>query len=274
MVARQNYFHTKTLHDANLFIDSLPLAINCAGVEYYHAPFRSGACRKDYSLVYVINGELDFWVDDYEIRVKQGHFIIISPIKSEFGSKGDFLNYYWLNFTGSHGRQIVEQMGFQTEKAYEIGMCDDVRELYEAICSEFILNDSLFRIASAAKLMELMTLLARKAFNSRKECLHTIEYIHRHYNENISVAALAEKENMSISNYRALFKRAMKMSPQEYILMQRINAACFYLKQSEYSVSEISSVIGYEDQFYFSRIFKKKTGISPYGYRKKYSSLV
>ena len=106
-------------------------------------------------------------------------------------------------------------------------MCDDVRELYEAIFSEFILNDSLFRIASAAKLMELMTLLARKAFNSRKEYLPTIEYIHRHYNENISVAALAEKENMSISNYRALFKRAMKMSPQEYILMQRIGLKRF-----------------------------------------------
>ena len=114
----------------------------------------------------------------------------------------------------------------------------------------------------------LLSTIARRLEGTNKTYLKSAEYIHKHYNEDISIEFLAEMEKFSYSHYHDIFKQTMGMSPQEYIIAQRMNTACYYLMESTYSVGEIAELIGYEDQCYFSRIFKKKMGITPQQYRK------
>ena len=269
MAARQSYFHTNTLHEANKKDTSVPLILNCAGVEYYHGPFRSRAKRHDYSLLYVINGELDFWKEEEKLCLTKGCFAIIPPHACiDFGTDRSFLNYYWLNYTGALADDIASQVQLDHFKVYNIGMCEDIRELYKKIFNEFLINDELFPAASGARLTELMAALSRKVSSGESSYLKSVEYIHKHYNEDISVKDMAAMENISPSYYRRVFKGKMGISPQDYITNQRINAACFYLIESTNSVEEISSMVGYQDQFYFSRIFKKNTGFSPQQYRR------
>lgn len=58
------------------------------------------------------------------------------------------------------------------------------------------------------------------------------------------------------------------MSPMQYILMNRINNAVSLLETTDYNVNEISTIVGYENPLYFSRLFKKQKGVSPTEYRK------
>ena len=270
MAARQSYFHTNTLHEANTKDTSVPLILNCAGVEYYHAPFRSKPSpRHDYSLLYVINGSLDFWSGEDRLSITAGCFAIIPPhITLQFGTDRSFLNYYWLNYTGALAENVGKDVCLEPYKVYNIGMCEDIREQYKKIFNEFLINDKLFPTVSGARLMELMVALSRKTTSGEKPYLQSVEYIHKHYNEDISVKQLSAMESISPSYYRRVFKDKMGISPQDYITNQRINAACFYLVGSRSSVEEISALVGYQDQFYFSRIFKKNTGFSPQQYRK------
>ena len=58
------------------------------------------------------------------------------------------------------------------------------------------------------------------------------------------------------------------VTPMQYIISLRIQQAQRLLGTSEYNVTEVSSLVGYDNPLYFSRLFKKQTGMSPSEYRK------
>ena len=72
---------------------------------------------------------------------------------------------------------------------------------------------------------------------------------------------------MSVNWFIHEFKSVMKVPPMQYITSLRIAAAKGYLENSVKSVSEIAAVVGYDNALYFSRIFKKRTGMTPKEYR-------
>lgn len=95
-----------------------------------------------------------------------------------------------------------------------------------------------------------------------------VEYLHIHYNENVSVSQLSHACNISEVYFRRLFKRHMGCSPAEYRQKLRMEHACRYLKYSESSVSEIAEVVGFVDSSYFIKSFKEHFGTTPLNYRK------
>ena len=64
-----------------------------------------------------------------------------------------------------------------------------------------------------------------------------------------------------------MFKEHTGISPNEYVIAQRISAACRLLTHTDKSVSSVAAEVGYHDQYYFSRIFRKKVGVPPLKYR-------
>lgn len=270
MKTRQAYYRTKLESQANYAVTNLPLTVISSGKEYFYAHFEEKSYRYDYSLVYVLNGRLNFSADDKPFTVDKGCFALIEPKRHlTFTSDKNFNSYYWLQFSGYNANSLIESLNLEFEKAYSIGVHEDIKEYFNQIFKEFLINDSLFDTVVGANLTELMAALSRKMNSAEKFSLTSIEYIHKHYNEDIDVSFLAELENLSSSRYRAVFKQAVGTTPYDYIISLRINTACFYLSSNNYSIDEIAEIVGYSDQFYFSRIFKKKTGISPLKYRQQ-----
>ena len=83
----------------------------------------------------------------------------------------------------------------------------------------------------------------------------------------LSPRLLSEKVGISESRIRRLFKSSLYVTPVKYINLLRLEKAKILLTDSNLSVSEISSSVGFEDQFYFSRVFKAQFGVSPIKYR-------
>ena len=83
--------------------------------------------------------------------------------------------------------------------------------------------------------------------------------------ERVDLEALAEQFKVSYSSFRSRFKQATGVAPGAYHLAQKMNAACALLMQGT-SVAETAAAVGIADPFYFSRLFKKHTGIPPSSY--------
>nr|WP_279380102.1 AraC family transcriptional regulator [Sporosalibacterium faouarense] len=97
-----------------------------------------------------------------------------------------------------------------------------------------------------------------------------IIYIHDNFNKYITVGNLANKINMDSKQFYYIFSKIVGISPKQYLIQYRINHAKYLLLQENYSINEIAKMVGYEDAFNFSRIFKKHTGLAPSFFRKRF----
>ena len=87
--------------------------------------------------------------------------------------------------------------------------------------------------------------------------------------EQLSLQQLAEPTHYSVSHFSMLFRKRTGSAPMDYFLSLKMQHACHLLDFSRLRVREIGEALGYEDPFYFSRLFKKFVGIPPLQYRKQ-----
>ena len=95
----------------------------------------------------------------------------------------------------------------------------------------------------------------------------SIAYMLRHLDEPLQVATLAAQANISPSHFFALFKRQIGCAPIDYFIRLRMQHACHLLDETILSVKEVAATLGYDDPFYFSRIFKSVNHVAPSEYR-------
>ena len=95
----------------------------------------------------------------------------------------------------------------------------------------------------------------------------SISYMMRNLNRPLHIAALSAQANISPSHYFALFKRQTGFAPIEFFIRLRMRKACALLRETSMSVKEVAAALGYDDPFYFSRIFKSVVSLAPTEYR-------
>lgn len=94
-------------------------------------------------------------------------------------------------------------------------------------------------------------------------------YVQNRYTDsNFSIHDISSHFGISEVHLRRLFKQALDISPIKYINNLKLDKAKNMLKFSNYSIVEIAQSSGFADPYYFSRFFKKQTGISPSRYRQ------
>ena len=95
----------------------------------------------------------------------------------------------------------------------------------------------------------------------------SIAYMTQNLNRPLQVSALAALVNVSPSHYFALFKRHTGRAPMDYFTRLRMERARCLLDTTASSVKEVAAALGYDDPFYFSRVFKSVNQLAPSNYR-------
>ena len=95
----------------------------------------------------------------------------------------------------------------------------------------------------------------------------SIAYMAQHLDKPLQVATLAQRASVSPSHYFALFRRQTGSAPIGYFIRLRMQRARDLLDITAASVKEIAATLGYNDPFYFSRVFKSVNQIAPSEYR-------
>ena len=95
----------------------------------------------------------------------------------------------------------------------------------------------------------------------------TITYMKENLDQPLQAAALASRANVSLSHYFALFKRLTGCTPIDFFIHLRMERAREMLETTALTVKEVAAALGYDDPFYFSRVFKSINGLAPTDYR-------
>jgi YesN/AraC family two-component response regulator len=95
-----------------------------------------------------------------------------------------------------------------------------------------------------------------------------IAFLKEHYFEDLSLVDVATRFHFDPTYFSKLFKAFNKESFIEYMTRLRIEKACDLLSNSNMKIHEIAELVGYENQRYFSQVFKKVTGYTPSDYRE------
>ena len=90
-----------------------------------------------------------------------------------------------------------------------------------------------------------------------------VRYIQEHYHEPVTRESIAQIFHYSVPYVSRQFRQETGISMIDYVIKERVNKAMEYLQKTDMTVQEASASVGYDDVSYFTRIFKKHTGMTP-----------
>ena len=96
----------------------------------------------------------------------------------------------------------------------------------------------------------------------------SIEFMRANVARSLTLQELSRQAGLSPTRFSALFREQTGSSPVDHHIRLRMQAACHYLDTTALSVKEVAAKLGYDDPYYFSRIFQKTLGCSPLSYRR------
>lgn len=230
-------------------------------------------------LIYSTSGKGFVKIDNTEHELHADSFIIIPKEKTHayYSDVNNPWSIYWIHLGGKK----TDLFSNYSSKIIPIERGKDSRinvrlDLFEEIFRNLergFGTDTLEYINLTLNyLLVSFTHVARfRLINSEKEkdpVAQSVNYMLENLNKTIRLEELANMVQLSTSHFSRLFVTKTNQSPIDYFNQLKIQKACRLLDISNLSISEIAGDLGYEDPFYFSRIFKKLMGISPRDFRK------
>lgn len=246
----------------------------------FHYRKRNKEEAEQYILIYCIDGTGWFEIDGIKHKVHPNTFFILPKGKPHaYGSSSSNpWTIYWIHFDGEKAGFFSERLDHPTpvnpEKNSRI---EDRLNLFEEIFSTLkngysknnidYSTSSLFHFLGSLKFLGTYreSLSARNLKNDMVD--DAIHFMRENIHKKLTLKNIADYVGLSASHFSALFHKKTGHSPLNYLTQLKIQQACHYLDFSEMKVNQISSLIGFDDPFYFSRIFTKVMGSSPTEYR-------
>ncbi len=237
--------------------------------------------RRDYQLIYILEGKAHFYFGGNERIVNKGEMILFRPYEAQsyFYFPKDKCQAFWVHFTGSDVDQILSYYQLPDNKTiFYSGTSPDYQWLFEQMIRELQL--------CRANYQELLIMLLRHIFllvnrylkeesKSGVDALNDIErsirYFNENYTQNINVEEYAKSLHISPCWFNRRFKQVTKITPLQYILSVRLANAKMLLETKDYNVTETAYAVGFNNPLYFSRLFTKHIGISPSEYKKHHT---
>lgn len=256
------------------------LQVNCCGIfeniSEESRTFRPEG-RKDYQIIMIIDGYLSVNCMSKTLKAKNNQFILIPPNCMNDYSYSDPVNAIWVHFSGTEVQKILDSYGIDAFTVYTIMDINSFRYYIEKIIEEMRYKKVGYMNICNAYMLQVLTRLKRKIekninhekISKKADIGITIEKMKTEFAINNDIEYYAAMCNMSVSRYAHVFTQTMSVSPHKYIIELRIAQAKFLLSATNVKIYDIAKSVGYDDPFYFSKAFKKATGLSPSEFREK-----
>lgn len=235
--------------------------------------------RNRYLIHHVVSGKGYYVVNGQTFSIEQGDTFLIYPntVVRYFADRKDPWEYYWVGFDGPDVKMLISKTDFTRDHpVVTTHHSEELKQLllaiYHSSGGEFYKHiamvGSLYLFLS--KLIEYSKKPNDPVDRSLEYTKKAIDYISDEYTNPISVRDVAKHLGVSRSHLYRIFMQNLSESPQSYLEKFRMKQSRVLLEQTPLTIGEVANSVGYEDPLYFSKAFKRITGISPKNYQKQY----
>lgn len=178
---------------------------------------------------------------------------------------------------GTDAASIIRNTGFSKETPYILKGKIPEEKIRNGLEEIYLNKGNTYEssVAMTGSLYSLLALFMHYAETTEPEkdshvmyVEKAISYIETNYSYPITVEDIAYYVGISRSHLFRSFQNYMSKSPKDYLSGYRIRQACRLLRETDLSVSTIAYSVGFENNLYFSKAFRKQKGMSPSEYRK------
>lgn len=256
-------------------------------MDYCYSPFESAdkaILAKHHIMLITVRGEGSLTIDEVSLNMKHGKGYLIPPGSAYLIRPGkEGISYYLVLFGMLRLREggsaaveevIPEQLLSPGElNCQPFSQCIDRLEiLYQMMdCrAELELFEQQIRFQEWLRFIFRQNGFVGTERDTRQAVKASIQHIKQNYRESLTVDHLATQANIIRWQYTRIFKEMTGKVPLEYINDLRIDRAKQQLLMSDDRLFEIAQNVGFNNEYYFNRRFKKSVGVSPGQYRRSY----
>lgn len=253
--------------------------------EWSRLATESDKCFKFYA---PLRGNARLLIDGKWRSLEAGNIYFISGFKLERHECDNELDVYWVHFVPQslHMRYAMDRLDAfycwdKAEVPFTYDSLEAIPQLFNNPDTDaptlradhpdsetcrvqavllYFLSDLLKKTADDGELTRYETALIRLE--------SSISFMNANYRESPSLEEIAQKSNMAPNYFHRVFKKIFHVTPLNYMTRRRMDEARQLLLTTPLSIKEIASHTGYNNEFYFSRTFKKHIHMSPAQFRK------
>ncbi len=231
--------------------------------ETEEANYRNENILSTYRAAYVAGGEGKLFVYGKEKKLKSGDLFFMFPSVPYIIDETKDFELIYISFIGVRANMILDKLGINSGNCVFSGM-----EEIDALWRQAIEGDASDFRSEAVLLYAFSVLSDRREKNNADKNTDTVMRIKKYIDDNFNLPGLSLKtigRELSYSEkyISSVFKKELKTGVSDYISTIRIQYACTLMDGGMTGISDISLLCGYTDPLYFSKVFKKKMGISP-----------
>lgn len=266
----------KQLEISSLSRGLVPLAFG-----FYKNALGHGIARPEHNdnlILLCIAGKGSLTVGNKTYTIKQ-HQIVFLPKGTAHKYQADHVepwSIYWAHLQGHLFDEFMDIIGVNNQNPIlDLTSPDKIVEEFDALIQSRYLGYQLNRFFVASNMLKkILSLISLQTpiVNIQAERHFSEHSIHAFFEENVenllTLDDMASYFGMSKFYFAKKFQLLMNNSPVKYFLDMKVQYACKLLDSTELNIKTISKTVGYEDQYYFSRLFKSTMGLSPTQYRQ------
>ena len=257
--------------------------VQTVGVRHCHPNYHFlNRISERYSLHYVLSGK--GWVGNQEVGPGDIFFFDRNQIHNFSTDNQEPCNYAWITFKGPGCSQLLLQSGFHGNMIFKTDNMPEISNIfYEMLYQEhpkqqidLFFDSCLYRLLSYSATGHLgkpVSVPIRKS-SADMHIERALAYIkNNHKEKSFQIESIGPAIGLNDMYFRKLFKQQLGISPKQYLIKYRIEAATTLLHTSNYSIAEIATMVGFHDYRHFLEIFRKHTGQIPGALRANNTSI-
>ena len=233
-----------------------------------------------YILIYNLDGQGVIKTGATRHKLPSDHFFIIprNVPHAYYALPKNPWSIYWIHFAGSKAQAFADQAlkPIRIERGKTSRIQERLNlftEIFRNLERGFSIETLEYTNLCLGYLLSSFTHLNQ--YRTIKEPYHkdhvnqSINYMLQHLDRKLRLEDLAEEVKLSVSHYSRLFLNTTGHSPIDYFIQLKMQQACRLLDNTSWNIGEVARELGFDDPFYFSRLFRKIMSCSPREYRKR-----